>query len=75
MFYRNKSEFLCIFITTLYKGGDKEAVKTVKGRIVAKEGEQTVPSAGKVMGSLFWNDRGLIFIDYLQKGKTINVEY
>src|SRR5436190_12976832 len=36
---------------------------------------KTVPSAGKVMASVFWDARGIIFIDYLQKGKTINGEY
>ena len=36
---------------------------------------KTVSSAGKVMASVFWNAHGIIFIDYLQKGKTINGEY
>jgi len=27
------------------------------------------------MASVFWGARGIIFIDYLQKGKTINGEY
>ena len=36
---------------------------------------KTVPSAGKVMASVFWDACGIIFIDYLLKGKTINGEY
>ena len=36
---------------------------------------KTVPSAGKVMASDFWDARLIIFIDYLQNGKTINGEY
>ena len=34
-----------------------------------------VPSAGKVMASLFWDAEGILFIDYLEKGKTITGEY
>ncbi|GFX57473.1 mariner transposase [Trichonephila clavipes] len=36
---------------------------------------KTVPSAGKVMASVFGDACGIIFIDYLEKGKTINNEY
>ena len=31
--------------------------------------------AGKVMASLFWDAHRILFIDYLEKGKTINNEY
>jgi hypothetical protein len=34
-----------------------------------------VPSAGKVMASAFWDAEGILFIDYLEKGKTITGEY
>ena len=34
-----------------------------------------VSSAGKVMASVFCDAKGILFIDYLQKGKTINGEY
>ena len=37
--------------------------------------EKTQRSAGKVMASVFWDAHGIIFIDYLEKGKTINSEY
>jgi len=33
------------------------------------------PSAGKVMASVFWGAEGILFIDYLEKGKTITGEY
>jgi histone-lysine N-methyltransferase SETMAR len=36
---------------------------------------QSVPSAGKVMASVFWNAEGILFIDYPEKGKTITGEY
>ena len=36
---------------------------------------RSVPSAGKVMASVFWNTEGILIIDYLEKGKTITGEY
>ena len=32
-------------------------------------------SAGKVLGSLFWDVQGILFIDYLEKGITLNNKY
>jgi histone-lysine N-methyltransferase SETMAR len=34
-----------------------------------------VPSAGKVMALLFWDAEGILFIDYIEKGKTLTGEY
>jgi len=34
-----------------------------------------VPSAGKVMASVFWDAEGILFIDYLEKDKKITGEY
>jgi histone-lysine N-methyltransferase SETMAR len=36
---------------------------------------RSVPSAGKVMASVFSDAEGILFIDYLEKGKTITGEY
>ena len=36
---------------------------------------KTLPSSQKVMISVFWDAEGLILVDYLPKGKTINSEY
>ena len=36
---------------------------------------RSVPSAGKVMASVFWDAEGIFFIDYLEKGKKITGEY
>ena len=33
---------------------------------------KVVSSAGKVMASVFWDAKGIVFIDYLQRGQTIN---
>ena len=32
-------------------------------------------SSGKVMASIFWDDEGVIMVDYLKTGQTINGEY
>jgi histone-lysine N-methyltransferase SETMAR len=32
---------------------------------------KTVPSAGKVMATVFWDSQGILFISYMEKGKTI----
>ncbi|GBN67408.1 hypothetical protein AVEN_236337-1 [Araneus ventricosus] len=36
---------------------------------------KTVTSPGKVMATVFWDARGIIYVDYLAKGQTINGEY
>jgi len=32
-------------------------------------------SAGKVLASIFWDEDGILHIEYLPKGQTINAEY
>jgi len=36
---------------------------------------QVQKSAGKVLASIFWDQDGILLIDYLPKGQTINTEY
>ena len=36
---------------------------------------KVVSSAGKVMASVFWDAKGIVHIEYLQKGHMINGEY
>jgi len=36
---------------------------------------RSIPSAGKVMASVFWDAEGILFIDCLEKGKTITGKY
>ena len=31
--------------------------------------------AGKILASVFWDAQSMLFIDYLEKGRTINSEY
>jgi len=32
-------------------------------------------SAGKIFASIFWDQDGILLVDYLTKGQTINAEY
>ena len=36
---------------------------------------QAIVSAGKVLASVFWDKRGVIHVDFLPRGATINSEY
>jgi len=36
---------------------------------------QVQKAAGKVLTSIFWDQDGILHIDYLPKGQTINTEY
>lgn len=47
---------------------------TSPGKSAPKKAK-TVPSAGKVMATIFWDSHGIIHIDYLGKGKTITGAY
>ncbi|XP_076667941.1 histone-lysine N-methyltransferase SETMAR-like [Andrena cerasifolii] len=82
VFHRSQAEFSRRFITMdetwvhHYTPEAKEQSKqwTERGESAPKKAK-TVPTAGKVMASVFWDARGIILIDYLQRGKTINGEY
>ena len=43
--------------------------------VVASICKMDISSAGKVMASVFWDAKGILFVDYLPKGQTINGEY
>ena len=53
----------------------KQSNQWTEGGESAPKRAKIIPYAGNIMGSLFSDARGIIFIDYLQKGKTINGEY
>lgn len=48
----------------VWKGKDEKAPKKAK----------VVESAGKVMATVFWDSKGVLLIDYLPRGATINAE-
>lgn len=82
IYQRNPIEFLRRFITVdetwihHYIPECKEQSKQwIEAGKSGPKKAKTVKSAGKVMATVFWDARGIIFIDYLEKGKTINSEY
>lgn len=55
---------------------DKRTVETMeKSMITHPKKAKVVLSAGKVMASVFWDAKGIILVDYLKKGETINSGY
>lgn len=82
LFQRNPKEFLRRFVTVdetwihWYTPETKEQSKqwTARNEPAPKKAK-TVPSAGKVMATVFWDSQGIIHIDYLEKGKTITGLY
>lgn len=82
MLNRNKDEFFRRYITMdetwlhhyTPESNRQSAEWTARDEPHPKRGK-TQQSAGKVMASVFWDARGIIFIDYLEKGQTINSDY
>lgn len=82
MFNRNPDEFLRRFVTvdeTWIHHNTPETKEQSKqwvarGERGPKKAKQSL-SANKVMATVFWDARGVIHIDYLEKGKTITGEY
>ena len=82
LYKRNPSEFLRRFITVdetwihHYTPESKQQSKQWigPGEPTPKKAK-TILSANKVMATVFWDAKGIIFIDYLEKGKTINGQY
>lgn len=82
LFEQNSEEFLRRFITVdetwihFYTPETKEQSKQwVEAGGSAPKKAKVVLSAGKVMATVFWDAQGVILIDFLQKGKTINGNY
>ncbi|GBP00756.1 Histone-lysine N-methyltransferase SETMAR [Eumeta japonica] len=82
MFSRNPDEFSRRFVTmdeTWIHHNTPETKEQSKqwvsrGERGPKKAKQSL-SANKVMATVFWDARGVIHIDYLEKGKTITGEY
>ena len=82
MLDRNKTEFMRRYVTMdetwlhhfTPESNRQSAEWTARDEPTPKRGK-TQQSAGKVMASVFWDAHGIIFIDYLEKGKTINSDY
>jgi hypothetical protein len=81
-FNKNKIDFVRQFITMdetwicHYTPASKQQSKQwTEAGCSAPKKTRSVPSAGNVMASVFWDVDGILFIDYLKKGKTITGEY
>ena len=82
LFRRNPDEFLRRYITVdekwiyHYTPETKEQSKqwVFEGERTPKKAKM-VKSADKVMATVFWDTRGIIYIDYLEKGQTITRDY
>ncbi|QQP54963.1 Mariner transposase, partial [Caligus rogercresseyi] len=82
LFNRNQFEFLRRYVTMdetwlhhfTPESNRQSAEWTAYDEPNPKRGK-TQQSAGKVMASVFWDAHGIIFIDYLEKGKPINSDY
>ena len=82
MFHSNKAKFLRWYITIdetwvhrFTRETKEQSKQWTEMRESAPKKAKTVPSAGQVMASVFWDAREIIFNDYLPKGKKINREY
>jgi len=81
-FNKNKTDFVRWFITMdetwlhHYTPESKQQLKLwTEAGCSAPKKTRSVPSAGKVMASVFWDAEGVLFIDCLENGKTITREY
>lgn len=82
IFNRNNNEFFRRYVTMdetwlhhyTPESNRQSAEWTARDEPNPKRGK-TQQSAGKVLASVFWDAQGIIFIDYLEKGQTINSDY
>lgn len=75
MFNRSPSDFLRRFVTvddTWIHRYAPETDQWVEPGGSAPKKPKMIPSTGKVMASVFWDCYGILFIDYLENGKTVN---
>jgi hypothetical protein len=77
-FNKNKTDFVRRFITMdltwihHYTPESKQQPKQwTEADCLAPKKTRSVPSAGKVMESVFGDAEGILFIDYLEKGKIL----
>ena len=80
-FNKNRTDFVSRFIAMdetwihHYTPGFKQQSKHWTEAGSAPKKTSSVPLAGKVMVSVLWDAEGILFIDYLEKGKIIAGKY
>jgi len=78
---RNRADFFRRFVTMETwvhyhtSESNRQSVEWLKSHESRPKQPKDQCSAGKVMASVFWDAHGIIFIDYLQKGRTVTGEY
>jgi len=82
LFTRNKQDFLRRYVTMdetwIHHFTPESKRQSAEWRAARKsrpKRSKTQQSAGKVLASVFWDAQGMIYIDYLEKGKSINSAY
>jgi len=82
MFKHNKSEFFRRYVTLdeiwLHRStpeSNRQSAEWTARDEPSPKCAKAQKSAGKVLTSVFWDTHGIIFIEYLEKGKTINSDY
>ena len=65
LFKRGKNDFLRRHVTMI----------EIAAGIIRPKRPNTQQWAGKFMASVFWDAHGILFIDYLEKVKSINNDY
>jgi histone-lysine N-methyltransferase SETMAR len=81
-FNKNKTDFVRRFITMdetwihhYTPASKRQSKQWTEAGCSAPKKTRLVPSAGKAIASVFWDAEGILFIDYLEKSKTITGEY
>jgi histone-lysine N-methyltransferase SETMAR len=81
-FNKNETDFMHRFMTMdetwihHYTPESKQQSKQwTEAGCSAPQKTRSVPSAGKVMASVLWDAEGILFVDYLEQGKTITGKY
>ena len=81
-FRQDKKDFVRRFITMdeiwVYHydpESKQEAKEWCEPGTLAPKRVRVQKSAKKVLASVFWDAKGILFVDYLQSGKTINSDY
>ena len=82
LFKRGKKVFLRRYVTMNETWIHHDTPETKKSLVEWKATGESRPKrpktqqwAGKVIASVFWDAHGILFIEYLEKGKTINSDY
>lgn len=82
MFKRNPTEFISrlvkmdeTWIHHYTPESNQQATKWVEPGGSRPKRPKTQTSAGKVLASVFWDADGMVLIDYLEHGRTINADY